>query len=408
MDMITAAEAARKWNVTPRRVQDLCKRGEIPGVRRLGRAWMIPADAEYPGGQTEEPVFEPLPRRGDAPFLHLTSLYREPGTAQACIDSLAGRNSMKDQFAMGIAFSRGEIDCACEYAKLLLAESDDFNAVLSVGFTMAMCAIWSGDVALWRDAKEHIYKAPHVSEAEQELMYLTLASVDSEIHDIASIPEWFSRGAFEKIPKCALPVAKVFYAGYMYVCAQELACGQIEIKGQKGLSMMQILPNIYEPMIAQAVADGTLVTEIYLRFYCAMAYHFIGEDHNAVHHIDRALALALPDGLLGIIAEQRKNLDTLLDERILILEPKVLPAIKQLHKSYSVGWAKINNVVRDRSVCVSLTAREREIARLAAFGLKNREIAERLRIAESTVKQAIRIAVYKSGVSDRDELYTVL
>ena len=41
-------EKAAQWGLTPRQVQLLCARGKIPGARRFGRSWAIPADAEKP------------------------------------------------------------------------------------------------------------------------------------------------------------------------------------------------------------------------------------------------------------------------------------------------------------------------------------------------------------------------
>lgn len=48
MNGITAKEAAKKWNITPRQVQLLCANGRIPGAVRFGHAWLIPADAQKP------------------------------------------------------------------------------------------------------------------------------------------------------------------------------------------------------------------------------------------------------------------------------------------------------------------------------------------------------------------------
>jgi hypothetical protein len=48
MDYITVRQAAEKWNVTPRWVQALVKRGSIDGVIRFGDVWMIPKDAQKP------------------------------------------------------------------------------------------------------------------------------------------------------------------------------------------------------------------------------------------------------------------------------------------------------------------------------------------------------------------------
>lgn len=48
MDYISIAEAAEKWEITPRRIQVLCNQGRIPGIAKLGRAWAILKNAEKP------------------------------------------------------------------------------------------------------------------------------------------------------------------------------------------------------------------------------------------------------------------------------------------------------------------------------------------------------------------------
>ena len=48
LDWISVRQAADKWGITDRRVQALCKNGQVEGVMRLGRAWLIPKDAPKP------------------------------------------------------------------------------------------------------------------------------------------------------------------------------------------------------------------------------------------------------------------------------------------------------------------------------------------------------------------------
>jgi hypothetical protein len=49
MDYITPKEAAAKGELSLRRVQVLCARGQIPGAERLGeRTWVIPKNAPKP------------------------------------------------------------------------------------------------------------------------------------------------------------------------------------------------------------------------------------------------------------------------------------------------------------------------------------------------------------------------
>ena len=51
MDYESAEEAARRWVVSARWVQALCRGRRIPGAQRLGRVWLIPQGAEKPADQ---------------------------------------------------------------------------------------------------------------------------------------------------------------------------------------------------------------------------------------------------------------------------------------------------------------------------------------------------------------------
>ena len=50
MDYITVREAAEKWGVSERRINQYCAEGRIPGAERFGGAWAIPAGAPHGGG----------------------------------------------------------------------------------------------------------------------------------------------------------------------------------------------------------------------------------------------------------------------------------------------------------------------------------------------------------------------
>ena len=135
-----------------------------------------------------------------------------------------------------------------------------------------------------------------------------------------------------------------------------------------------------------------------------MAYQNSGDMPSAVEHIDAALRLALPDQLLGLLAEYRRQMGQLLDERLGLMDPEALKRLKELHKQLQEGWTKLHNAVNEKTVSATLSVREREVARLAAFGYSDQEIADQLGLSKSTVKSLISMAKNKTGALKRAEL----
>ena len=48
MEYMTIKEAARRWNVSERRIQMLCRNNRISGAEKFGRDWAIPEDTQKP------------------------------------------------------------------------------------------------------------------------------------------------------------------------------------------------------------------------------------------------------------------------------------------------------------------------------------------------------------------------
>lgn len=408
MEMITAAQAAEKWNTSLRNVQDLCKRGRIEGAQRLGKSWMIPTDAIRPVDGRKREVKEnheehrPLLRK--SPFLDMTNLYTNPGTADQCIEALSYHPEAQALFAAEIAYSRGEIDKVYEQAQYFLRNHTGFYAVISAGMLLALCAMWKGDVAMWYEARQHMFEAPCKDDVDRDIVALALASSDSAIRNTRDYPEWFTYGCFDNLPADSHPAARVYYIKYLLVYSQELALGNIELEGVDGLGLMRTLPYIMEPMISQMVADKIPMAEIYLRLLCAIAYHQSGNDVRGLMHLDKAIKLCMADGFYGPLVEHRRQLGPFLDDRLAIINPDALKKVKELHKQLHIGWTKLHNAVLDKSVQVTLSNRERQVARLAAFGMTDSEIAGRLHLSESSVKAAIKNAKNKVGVNSRLKL----
>ncbi len=356
MDYITVKEAAERWQVSTRRVQVLCSQNRIKGAYRFGKLWMIPSRAVLPNARSryEEPHL-PMPRK--SPFLDMTDLYNQAGHADECAEMLVNQPEAYALFNAQLALRRGEIDKVYEQARYFLHAHSGFYAILGGGMLLAQCAIWRGDFNLWKEAKKHIFEAPCKDAHDRELVSLALAIIDSSVYDNKDYPEWFKVGNFELLPGDAHPVAKVFYIKYMYMSAYEIATGLAQPEGLHGLALMKLIPNTIEPLISQAVLDKTVVPEIYLRMSCAVAYHNSGQREKAIAHMDKAIALALPDQLYGLLTEYIRHFGDLLEQRIALQDELAVIAVKSLYNTYSVGWARLSGQIRDRYVPIHLDSK---------------------------------------------------
>ena len=280
MDLITAKQAAEKWGVTVRRVQGLCSEGKVKGAVRFGRAWMIPPTALLPGSADELDPHTPMPRK--SPFLDMTSLYNKVGSADESVAMLINNPEAHALMEAQIAYRRGDIDKVYDKARYFLSAHSGFYAIIGGGMLLALCAIWRGDIDLWYEAKRHLCEAPCNSESDREIISLALAIADSSIYDNKDYPEWFKSGNFEILPADAHPATKVYYVKYLYMAAYAIASKQVEYEGIQGLALMKIIPSTIEPMITQAVVDGTILSEIFMRLSCAVSYHYTGEREKAI------------------------------------------------------------------------------------------------------------------------------
>lgn len=402
---ITTAQAAENWGVTPRRIQDMCKANLIEGAVRHGREWMIPADAHRPPDRRRKEavpaaMLPNLPRRN--PAIIMTNLYSAPGTADSVAASLMDMPETAALFLAQLEFCRGNINVARNMVLKILESPCGHDLQIGCGLILALCGMFKSDHALWRKGRQYICDAVCRNPKDVHLSEFWVAAMDSEIYDTESFPEWFLRGCFDPLPGDSYPAARFYYLKSLYFLCHESAVGH---RGERdSQSMMRIFPLIAEPLISQTKKDGALLAEIYLRLICAVAYHNLGKDALAIGQLDTAIALALPDRLYLILAEYRKDLDFLMDERLNLADPASVATVRSLGKQYAEGWTVLHNTSMGRTVSTRLSTREREVAKYAAYGLSNKEIATRLNISLNTVKQSLRTAMDKTGAQRRSDL----
>lgn len=406
MQYITAAQAAEKWDLTVRRVQDLCRNNKIHGAVRWGRDWMIPADAHRPeDGRKKQPVRQiadnvQLPRKN--PAIIFSNLYHKPGSADAVAKQMERMPLAAQLYRSNLAYLRGEIAESARYAEALLQQDCGHDLQIGCGLILSNCAMFSGSSEQWNQAKKYITEAPCHNTRDRLAVDFWLAAAESELRETKTFPIWFTRGSFDVLPGDSFPCARFYYLRFLYLMGNEYAMGHHGMPDEQ--EKMGFFSWVAEPLIAQNHKEGALVSELYTRLICACSYHDLGNDAMAIHHLDIAISLALPDKLYMPLAEYRRQLDFLMDDRLNHADPSVVVQVRNLNKRWLEGWTKLQSEERGKLISNALTAREREVAKHAAFGLSNKEIADRLHISINTVKQSLRAAMDKTGAMRRSEL----
>ena len=88
-------------------------------------------------------------------------------------------------------------------------------------------------------------------------------------------------------------------------------------------------------------------------------------------------------------------------------DPDAWEEISALHKEYNDGWTRLSGLVRGKNLVTTLTDKQREVAKLAAFGMTNKEISATLNMSISSVKQALLSVMEKTG-AERKQLAAFL
>ena len=87
MEYITAREAAARWQISVRLIQQYCNAGRIPGARKFNGAWAIPADAQKPADPRKAPP-QPAPAAHPMTLMPLMNTPFQPGRCLEQIEAM--------------------------------------------------------------------------------------------------------------------------------------------------------------------------------------------------------------------------------------------------------------------------------------------------------------------------------
>jgi LuxR family maltose regulon positive regulatory protein len=162
-------------------------------------------------------------------------------------------------------------------------------------------------------------------------------------------------------------------------------------------------------LIDECREQGYLIIEIYLNIISALACSYSGQMEKAMLYLSKALSDALPDRLYAPFIEFRWLIGELLEQALNNMGMEMPSQIAAKGKAFGGDWKTTLRIVYEsQTLPYGLTQKENEVATLAAKGLSNREIAEKLFISETTVKFHLRTVFSKLNIDRRSKLAGIM
>lgn len=383
MSEITCSQAARLWNLTPRRVQIYCAQGRLPGARRAGRMWLLPADAQKPR-DPRAPLTPSHPSYWPRLLLLDGDLMRLDHEEQML--ALAGTDAEKKQLAAEIAYMRGDYKAASHCLEGVREEDPSYLAAVMIS---SAARISGGDIRSFQVSWHALSDlCARLADDPGQRIMAELAQGALAISAFApgmSAP-WLREGLFPALPAAALPFA-------LYLRGKALlALGRMDELLGMAEGALNLLPRDFG------------IQEAYLYIMLAHAYLYRDQLDKARDALMRAIDICLPKGFLSPLAENISSLLGLTERCLQETYPDQLPKVLSLHKTLSGSWLEVHNFLTREQIATILTRREYQVALSVAGGLTNRESARRLGLSPSTLKGYLQSIYQKLNITNRKAL----
>ncbi len=393
---ISVREAAEKWGVSERRINQYCSEGRISGAQKIGKVWAVPADAEKPEDprrtrqKGKSAQAEPAPDRllNNINFMPLMNTAFVPGHCLEAAQAMAA-GPQRDIALAEYHYFSGQPLAAAKEAEPYLT-SPDMGARLSACLIYAYSNLSIGKIMRARFALGELNASLDDAGGQSPQFRAASAFVASAGAVLLHLPlpkEMPEGGRFlPMLPPGLRAFALYVQAHYLYL-KEEYAHSA----------------GIVEATLAMGATDYP-IPAIYLHLVAVMDYMSLKLPERAREHLLTAWEIARPDDLIEGFGEHHGLLGAMLEAVIKPKWPEDFKRIIGITYRFSSGWRRVHNPLTGHDVADNLTTTEFAMAMLAARGWTNQEIAEHMHVSVNTVKSHISEAIRKLNVENRKEL----
>lgn len=393
---LSIKEAAEKWGVSKRRINQYCSEGRIPGAQKFGKSWAIPAEANKPGDPRKAPqetasISESTKQNAVLKNANLMPLMNTAFAPGHCLETVKAMDEgvQRDIALAEYYYFSGQPEKAAKVAEEYLVSSD-IGARLSACLIYAYANLSIGQISKAKFALGELNASLAATEKQRPELRAASAFVSLTGAVLLHLPLPDKMPEVDSFLPMLPPGLRAFA---MYVQAH-----YIYLKGDYELSA-----GLVEGTLAMGAASYP-IPAIYLHLVAVMNYISLKKSDKAEAHLLAAWEMARPDDLIEGFGEHHGLLGAMLEAVIKPKWPKDFKRIIDITYRFSSGWRRVHNPITGHDVADDLTTTEFAIAMLAARDWTNQEIADHLQISSNTVKSHISKAMKKLNVETRKDL----
>lgn len=296
-------------------------------------------------------------------------------------------------FRLELARYRGDMPEAeiLAYKAMFVAQSGRQKAIqLAATLHLAEIALEKGDADSYRHAVaslqaapsaiQNIFALPSALETAQGLMLTELK------HD-EGVADWLKNGDFSGRQLSSMEKDRIsIYFGFLL---EQEKYAQL-IGAARAMFPHGIQMECYQ--------------DVYIILKTAMALFRSGDSAKAAEMVGAAIRMALPDRLFTPLIYHSHFLGKMVIDGIAREFPDQSAKFEMERKRFQSAYAEVFFGLPPDELPGDLTPREREVALLAARGLRNSEIANKLTVSENTVRFHLRAVFQKLDIDRRARL----
>ncbi len=375
------------WRQAPdlQAMLDLVKRAEPLFHGRCSRV-ILPGAPWYFGSISQVTAFHCVPGEADREACELEEFLKVYSRLTN------GHGSGADALFRGeIAHYRGNLSEAEIFLHKAgyLAESCRQKVIqLGVALHLAEIAVEKADMEGWQRTIAAMERAasgqgdfalPSTVDMVRSLLFI-------ELGHQKRITPWLEKGETEGLPPSIKGSALFIRLNHLMHEGEFLKLAGM---AEAGLAMLRPADLLVETLISLQAGVGHLWT---------------GNTARAQAFLRRAAEKSMSDGFVYLLAVYDPMLKGLPEKLIRAQYPERLTRFLEIKLRFLTGYTKLHSGIAAADLPLDLTAREREVALLAASGLRNGEIAKKLGVSENTVRAHLRAVYQKMDIDRRARL----